>query len=106
MMKKGWTILLVAALLLALCFTSAFAGHFGACRTGDCRQSCPLSCDGSACRFSDEDGDGLCDLCGRAAGDACRFSDEDGDGLCDNRAGVRPQDGTGYRQGGRGHCGR
>ena len=106
-LKKIWTVCLTAALLLSVGATGAFAARFGQGQ-GDCKRDClsKETCT-SACRFADEDGDGLCDLCVRAAGDACRFADEDGDGWCDSRAaGTRPQDGTGCRQGGRGHCGR
>ena len=67
-LKKIWTVCLTAALLLSVGATGAFAARFGQGQ-GDCKRDClsKETCT-SACRFADEDGDGLCDLCGRAAG--------------------------------------
>lgn len=45
--------------------------------------------------FVDEDGDGVCDLCGNVpgSGEGANFIDEDGDGVCDN---YGTGEGTGF----------
>lgn len=49
--------------------------------------------------FMDENGDGICDICGACAG----FVDEDGDGICDN---WNANAGWGRGYGRRNGCGR
>jgi hypothetical protein len=69
-MKKWWIALgsLVGALLLAALVTGAVFAQ-GPVGSGE---------------FVDEDGDGLCDVCGGLPGEGYgQFVDEDGDGLCD-----------------------
>lgn len=36
-------------------------------------------------RFADEDGDGVCDNCGRGCGSCPNYVDADNDGVCDNQ---------------------
>ena len=89
-MKKLFSILLVAAMVLSIGTAIAFAEQ-DASDAG----SGTVGQDAFGPRFVDEDGDGVCDLCGGA--------DLDGDGVCDNcpYGGLRPQDGTGRRAGNR-----
>lgn len=89
-MKKLFSILLVAAMVLSIGTAIAFAEQ-DASDAG----SGTVGQDVFGPRFVDEDGDGVCDLCGGA--------DLDGDGVCDNcpYGGLRPQDGTGRRAGNR-----
>jgi len=51
--------------------------------------------------FVDEDGDGVCDLCGNVpgSGEGANFIDEDGDGVCDNCGSVIGGQAGGYRTG-------
>lgn len=82
---KKWILRGFAVVLaVGLCTASVYAagGHHGfrlTCEGCSVQPHAPQSC-----RYSDTDGDGLCDFCGLAAGvgHACR-GDADGDGLCD-----------------------
>ena len=78
-MKKG-LIGLLAAVMLLTAGTGALAAGRGICRS---------SVD---CRYTDTNNDGVCDICGAAAGcrSACRRGsvDSDGDGICDMISGV------------------
>ena len=73
-MKMIWKGAVVAALVLAIGATTAFAAG-GWHRAGGSWSGCQ----GSYCRYVDADGDGVCD--NRGAG--CRYTDADGDGVCD-----------------------
>lgn len=106
-MKKLLTITLT--LLLALSLTgAAFAHGHGAgarLRDGSCGGTYSSVC-GQGRYCLDQDGDGLCDQCGRSypcqtgCGQGLAYVDADGDGLCDN-AGTYSH----HLYGGR-HCGR
>ncbi|MEA4822805.1 MAG: hypothetical protein VB111_01660 [Clostridiaceae bacterium] len=78
-MKKILTGILLAALIVSLGTTTAFA----------------VSQPGGQ-NFVDANNDGICDNC-----DSTRhFIDANGDGICDNcEGGIRPMDGTGKRAG-------
>lgn len=113
-MKKLFSVLLVAALVLSVGVTSAFAASdtHGANYTDANNDGV---CD--TCGSADVNGDGICDACpnggvraqdgtgrraGRGgAGQGTGFVDADGDGVCDNcpNGGVCPQDGTGAKLG-------
>ena len=120
-----------------LTFSLPAAGAFGAFTANEdglqnANSSSGIACKTSSCpSFSDEDGDGICDLCpyggerpqdgtglkaangsnpqfsdtsstaspGRGSGSCLSFTDEDGDGVCDlcPNGGDRPQDGTGMQ---------
>ena len=90
-MKKGLMGLLAAVMLLTA-GTGALAAGRGICRS---------SVD---CRYTDTNNDGVCDICGAAAGwrSACRRGsvDSDGDGICDNTAVCVRTIGTGHHGGG------
>ena len=104
-MKKWLIRLLAGGLAVGLCTASAYAwgGEHG---TRLAARSCGAqACASQSCRFTDNNGDGLCDLCGAAAGGkSCRlaadslaegtstpaaearnfcYGDTDGDGVCD-----------------------
>ncbi len=73
-MKKQLTGILAAALILGIGVTNVFAAGPG--------QETQFTCS-----FSDADGDGVCDLCGRIPGtNGCGgydYTDADQDGVCD-----------------------
>lgn len=71
-MKRTAMMMAVAALVCTVGATGVWAAGPG--RTGLQR-----NCTTAQCRFTDADGDGVCDRQGRY------FVDEDGDGVCDNR---------------------
>lgn len=90
-MKKMLSIFLAALMVLSLGTAIALAEQDAA--FGGADEFSSQAAFGP--RFVDEDGDGVCDLCGG--------EDLDGDGVCDNcpYGGERPQDGTGRRAGNR-----
>lgn len=45
-----------------------------------------FAADGTWAHCADEDGNGVCDICGRTVSIGAGFIDEDGDGICDNLA--------------------
>ena len=96
-MKKTFSGVLSAAIVLSLCMATAFAagpgsGHYFADADGD------GICDNASnlCAYVDVDGDGIRDVCGvvHAQVGGGNFVDADGDGICDN-----------YDPGWRGCCG-
>ncbi len=99
---KKWKLSLLSLSLAALLGCAALAGTAAACHhhaARSCRSSVPASLP-SACAFVDADGDGICDnvsLHHRYTDDngdgACdlhcaAFLDKDSDGLCDSCAGA------------------
>lgn len=82
-MKKLMVGVAAAALVLAVGTASAFA-----------RGNAP------GWRYTDSDGDGVCDY--YAGGQGCRYADEDGDGVCDYYAAGGQGAGAGRSNGGSG----
>lgn len=76
-MRKLFSGLLAAALVLSLGTTSAFACHHGGC-VNYVEAGCGVN-------YVDADGDGICDNCG-GTGCGVNYVDADGDGVCDNYA--------------------
>lgn len=97
-MKKLQTGIVATALLAAIGVTSAFAAGPGwGWRAG--QDAVRPACTGAFCRYTDADGDGVCDVCGRydagvggngvglGNGTGRRYyTDENGDGVCDRYA--------------------
>ena len=86
-MKKTWLVLASIAFLFLL-FGISTVKIQAACK-----------CDSCICQqFIDEDGDGICDLCG---GCVPQGDDDDGDGIPNGQDDdyVPPQDGTGQQKG-------
>lgn len=79
-MKKLLSIVLMIAIVLSVCAVTAFAAGSG------------------GRRFTDADGDGVCDN----AGD-CAYLDANGDGVCDNYASGQARGGHGSGHHGHGH---
>ena len=83
-MRKWLIRLLAGALAVGLCTASVYAAGGGRHSHGSGSLGTQL-CAGGACR-NDTDRDGLCDLCGLAAGSCAHgraYQDADGDGICD-----------------------
>ena len=62
---------------------------------------------GEQSRFADENGDGVCDICGREQGknaEAPGFTDENNDGVCDHLGTERQRQGRGQMRPMRGCC--
>ena len=103
-MKKVFSGVLAAAIVLSMCLATGFAAGPGCGRhfaDADGDGVCDNA--GSQCAYTDADGDGICDVCGAAhAQPGGNFVDADGDGICDN---YRSGRGCGYGRGARGGCG-
>ena len=83
-MKKFLTILTVLALTVCAAgmTVSAHGGHHGS----KSKSSIVYSCE-SGCKYTDADGNGICDDCGNYGyycKKDCTYCDEDNDGICDN----------------------
>ena len=80
-------LLVLAALLLFVCATISVAQGPADCPNDEC-----------VCQYIDEDGDGICDLCG---GCIPQGEDDDGDGIPNGQDDdyVPPQDGDGAQKG-------
>lgn len=91
-MKKVRTGILATALLLSIGVTGAFAAGSGWGRHAACNGAGTPT--GTACRYIDADGDGICDNCGTGQGcTGLYYADADSNGVCDH-----------FEDGG--HCGR
>ena len=108
MMKQSITGLLIAAMLLTIGTITSFAAGSGkGCNFIDRNGDGICDYAKNTCLYTDADGDGICDHCGRKEGTGLKSGgrgrnliDEDGDGICDYyAAGIRPQDGTGRKNG-------
>lgn len=89
-MKKTIFGILTAALLLTAGTVSVFAGGHGCGRNyAAAGRGTACTYTAASCHYTDTDGDGICDHCGREQG-VCRnncgryYTDADGDGVCDN----------------------
>lgn len=90
-MKRSWKMvsLVTVLVLVGLLVFSAVAFAQGPVDSGN----------GPGQNFVDQDGDGLCDLCGQEPGQGPGFVDADGDGVCDNYGtGQQQQRGAGQGQ--------
>ena len=102
-MKKTILGILSIAIAASVCVGSAFAAGPGrGYRFVDAGGICGNL--GSRCAYTDEDGDGVCDVCGadHAQAGGGNFTDADGDGVCDYCASGR---GCGYGRGAQDECG-
>lgn len=95
-MKKLLTGIFTAAMVLSIGATGAFAACMGQGRRytdangdGVCDNLTYRTQSTACARFVDSNGDGICDSCGTGYG----FVDANGDGICDNQ-GAHCQNGT------------
>lgn len=69
-----------AAMMMTAALLACTVGATGVWAAGPGRNGLRQTAATAACRFVDEDGDGLCDRAGQGSG----WVDADGDGVCDN----------------------
>lgn len=86
-MKRFLSVIFAAVMTASMLgvTVSAHGGHHGS----KSKSSIVYSCE-SGCKYTDADGDGICDGCGNYGyycKKDCTYCDEDNDGICDNCSG-------------------